>query len=1177
MREQRCSSVGVIEPRTVSSDDIHTQKTQKVNFLSLNVCGLSSKIQNDDFVQSIKNYDVLCFQETKTDEVDDTPLNSFFSEIGFDYFSLHRKSVTEYRSGGLVFCVKKWLRNTYTELGHSGPYAQLYLFRAGTLMDSQVILANVYVPPETSSYSTIAIFDDIESELLHKVNTDDTEFLIMGDFNAYTSNLPDFDEVTDETGPNINVRYYINGENGTIPPRCSQDKHRPNNYGRRLLQLCKNFNLFIVNGRYGVDKGVGACTCKLGSVVDYVIASRFVLPKVATFEVDAYDAIFSDVHSCISLSLFHTSLNNDGEASVTRPDSADDTSSDKDPRILFVWDDHKVNEFRNNIDLAKIGSLCTKLDNDAEVDVNYVAKTISEIFIGASKGVLREKGKKRNGRGKEARSKPWFTVECKNQQRRYRRAKSNYKFTRSQIDLENFQAQSKNYKRCIYSAKKRYQREMDRKLRTARTQDPKFFWKTLNCKSKPSGSPESSPTVSDFFEHFKGLNTVEQNFNDDFPPLPNVNNDILDAAITCDEINKAAKRIKLGKACGEDSISNEFLKHSLDMFMPVYVRLFNKILDSGIVPETWLNGIIVPIFKNKGSRNESRNYRGLTILSCLGKLFTAIVNDRLNSFCEENDIVSLNQAGFRKGFSTLDHLFVFSSIAELYLHRYKRKLYCLMVDYRQAFDTICRAALWRKLIQSGITGKCFTVIKNMYQNIRSQVLQNGNLSRVFESEVGVRQGENLSPLLFALYVNDLEDFLERSGAQPLNLQCNIDEIEGMLKLLVLLYADDTVIFADSVRNLQTCIDALSNYCGMWKLSVNAEKTKVLIFSKRRPRNLNFMFEDKVLEIVDFFKYLGVTFQRNGTFKEHIRLISNQARKAMFSLLRKGRELSLSVDIMLQLFHTNVEPILLYGCEIWGYENLASIEAFHLKFLKMILKVKQSTPSCMIYGELGEYPLRVAVETRMISFWAKILSGRNDKITYLTYRCLLSEFRRDSYRSKWLCKIKSILDNCGFSDLWLDQLRTVPNADWIKMTVKRRLCDQFVQGWSQEIFTSPKCLNYRVFKRSFEFEKYLVDLPQRLRIPLCKFRLGNHKLPIEVGRYIGIPRAERLCVFCNANAIGHEYHLLLECSAIDDIRRKHIPRYFTTGPNTLKFEQLWQQRKASIAKMLLDCKRMFPIM
>ena len=128
-----------------------------------------------------------------------------------------------------------------------------------------------------------------------------------------------------------------------------------------------------------------------------------------------------------------------------------------------------------------------------------------------------------------------------------------------------------------------------------------------------------------------------------------------------------------------------------------------------------------------------------------------------------------------------------------------------------------------------------------------------------------------------------------------------------------------------------------------------------------------------------------------------------------------------------------------------------------------------------------------------------------------------------------------------------------------------------------ISVSSKCLNYRVFKHCFELEKYLVNLPLRLRIPLCKFRLGNHKLPIEVGRYTGVPRAERLCVFCNENSVGDEYHLLLECTAVADIRHKYIPRYFTTGPNILKFEQLCVKKKTSIAKMILDCKKNFAIM
>ena len=162
---------------------------------------------------------------------------------------------------------------------------------------------------------------------------------------------------------------------------------------------------------------------------------------------------------------------------------------------------------------------------------------------------------------------------------------------------------------------------------------------------------------------------------------------------------------------------------------------------------------------------------------------------------------------------------------------HNKKLYCALIDYSKAFDTVWRKGLWYNLLKKGITGKIFDIVNNIYQNIKSYVASEGKLSDFFVSNAGVRQGENLSLLLFSIYVDDLENYLSAKGSVPLEVD-KMFNTENVLKFLVLLYADDILILADSPVNLQKCLHNLSLYCEKWHLTVNENKTKIMIFSKR---------------------------------------------------------------------------------------------------------------------------------------------------------------------------------------------------------------------------------------------------------------------------------------------------------------------------------------------------------
>ena len=283
---------------------------------------------------------------------------------------------------------------------------------------------------------------------------------------------------------------------------------------------------------------------------------------------------------------------------------------------------------------------------------------------------------------------------------------------------------------------------------------------------------------------------------------------ILDKRLTETEVKDIIRSLKTKKAHGLDLIINEFFKTAPDSLIRIITKLFNLILETGIIPSDWSLGVIKPIYKNKGNKEDPNNYRGITILSCFGKLFTCVLNKRLGSFIEQFHILGPEQTGFRKGYSTLDNVFTLYGIIDILLSKHKR-LYCGFLDYEKAFDKIDRAFLWHKILEENINGKIINVIKNMYASAKSCVMVNNDISELFDVGVGVRQGENLSPLLFSLFLNDMNISLSNKmvGLTTISDElefCNMkDEDKNIfIKLFVLLYADDTIIFAESAKALQ---------------------------------------------------------------------------------------------------------------------------------------------------------------------------------------------------------------------------------------------------------------------------------------------------------------------------------------------------------------------------------------
>ena len=756
--------------------------------------------------------------------------------------------------------------------------------------------------------------------------------------------------------------------------------------------------------------------------------------------------------------------------------------------------------------------------------------------------------------------KPWFGPHCKAARTKYHKARTRFHKNKSHTNHSELIKSSREYKKIMNSYIAKHEIQTQNRLRDMESKRPREYWKFINSLNR-NGTNHPTPTIQEFYDHFKLLNSCNDD-SEEIPDLENVqNNEILNTKITQNEILSAIRKLNNGKAPGPDRILIEYIKTTSQLLLPLYEMFFNCILDTGHFPEQWSVGCIYPIYKNKGDRTDAQNYRPITILSCLGKVFTSILNSRINDYLEESMLLSENQAGFRQQYSTTDHVFSLYALVEL-LKLQEQKLFCCFVDFSSAFDSVWRIGLWKKLLLSGVNGKVLNVILSMYNDIKSCVFSQGITSPFFSSFSGVRQGENLSPILFSIYLNDLEAFLGHNSTAGLTIDAQSEDLGIFLRLLVLLYADDTVLLCSNAEDLQFTLNRFHDYCIAWKLKVNIKKTKIVIFGTRTPSEYQFSLGGEVVEITEKYKYLGVYFSQSRSFLNARKHFLEQSKKAMHLLFSRIRNLNLPVDLQIKLFDYTILPILTYSCEVIGFENTDMFEKVHLEFLRKITNSRKSTPGYMLYAELGRYPLHIYIKTRMIGYWNKLLLSKQSKISYLLYQALRTIKNK---RPKWICFIEKILTDVGRNDIWLNQ--NLINSTGIKYFVKQVLHDQYLQSWSVDLNESSKGKNYSTFKDRIELEHYLKVLPRNLYLTMARFRTCNFKLPIETGRWYDIDIEERKCDICQQNTLGDEFHYLLECEHFCNARKRLLPPCYYERPNMLKFQNLLKCKDVSCLENL----------
>ncbi|CAL4084780.1 unnamed protein product [Meganyctiphanes norvegica] len=444
------------------------------------------------------------------------------------------------------------------------------------------------------------MFDVIYEDITNIISKFSIPICLIGDFNSRTGELDDILHIESEIINHCNLNdiasdiFPLNSLNEfpTVNIKRHNEDKNTNRNGELLIELCKSLNFRIVNGRIGLDKGLGAITFdnNIGkSTIDYVIASSDFFQYISTFEVDILDQNLSDFHCPIILSLNAQII--EINTLVYEDPLASNISFTP---IHSKWDRGKILEYQSNFEPNRFNNLLNmleKLETDGpnQHGLDEAVKELCKLYlnpaikIGISKSFVPKSN--HNYRSRKI-NKPGFDRECRERRKRYFRIRKKLKNSQSHRDSLILKTEAKMYKKFIKHKMNLFCKNIHHKLRLLKSKNPKEYWNILNI-SKNNNT--HSMHINNFYDHFKELNENNvENLNDfDMNSIMTTNNDVINSDFTLDEINNLANKLKCNKANGIDNVINEFIRFSPIEVRFALVSLFNIILNSGIVPEDW--------------------------------------------------------------------------------------------------------------------------------------------------------------------------------------------------------------------------------------------------------------------------------------------------------------------------------------------------------------------------------------------------------------------------------------------------------------------------------------------------------------------------------------------------------------------------------------------------------------